>query len=272
LEPLFIQGQTGRLFAVYHPPASNGRQDDILIVPPFAEELNRCRHMMAAFARAMAAEGMGVLILDLYGTGDSEGRFEAASWDGWKADLETAAQWLDTKGRSLHGILAIRTGALLALDWLSTNNRSVADLALWGPVTGGAQFITQFLRLRVAEAMARSDGTKETTKDLKALIDQGETVEVGGYGLTRDICNGLEKAKAAALPPRGSDVRWYELCQSADDDLAPGPMRTIKSWQGDGIPVTPAVIEGPAFWTLQEPEHVPALIDATVSAFKEGRS
>lgn len=272
MEPLFIEGQTGRLFAVYHPPASNGRQDDILIVPPFAEELNRCRHMMAAFARAMAAEGMGVLILDLYGTGDSEGRFEAASWDGWKADLEAAALWLEAKSRTLGGVLAIRTGALLALDWLADTERSISRLALWAPVTGGTQFITQFLRLRVAEAMARPDGTKETTKDLKALIDQGETVEVGGYGLTRDICNGLENAKAAALPPRGSDVRWYELCQSADDDLAPGPMRTIKSWQEDGIPVTPAVIEGPAFWSLQEPEHVPALIKATVSGFEGRRS
>lgn len=272
MEPLFIEGQTGRLFALYHPPASKGRQKDILIVPPFAEELNRCRHMMAAFARTMAAEGTGVLILDLYGTGDSEGRFEGASWDGWKADLETAALWLEAKGRTLGGVLAIRTGALLALDWLSTIQRPVPKLALWAPVTGGNQFITQFLRLRVAEAMARSDGIKETTRDLKALIDQGETVEVGGYGLTRAICDGLEKAKAANLPPRGSDVRWYELCQNAEDDLAPGPARVVEAWSKDGVTVAPSVIEGAAFWSLQEPEHVPALIEATANAFKEGQS
>ena len=272
MEPFFLEGQTGRLFALYHSPGPGGRNADILVVPPFAEELNRCRHMMAAFARAMAMKGFGVMIIDLYGTGDSEGSFESASWDGWKADLETAARWLEVKERSLGGVLAIRTGALLALDWLSSSGRSVPNLALWGPVTGGQQFITQFLRLRVAETMARSDGTRETTKDLKALIDQGKTVEVGGYGLTRALCDGLDKAKAAAIPPRGSAVHWFELGPDAGADLPPGPMRVVDAWRQDDVSVTPFIIEGPAFWSLQEPEHVPDLIEATVGSFRKGLS
>lgn len=270
MEPFFLKGRTGNLFAVYH--ASKGGPAEapaVLVVPPFAEELNRSRHMMAAAARALADAGYATLLADLYGTGDSEGRFDEARWNIWRNDLEAAARWLENKNHNLAGVIAIRLGALLALDWLNETTRVPGRLTLWGAVTGGAQYLNQFLRLRVAESMARTDGPKETTRDLKALIDAGETVEVGGYGLTKEMTDAIEGLKAADLaPPDGCAVHWIDLVSDAEATLSPGAERVVNAWEEAGCRITPTMVAGPAFWTLQEPEHVPALIDATISALR----
>ena len=70
--PVFIDSAAGRVFAIYHRPAEGGSNGPaMLYLPPFAEEMNRSRRMAALQARALAAAGYGVLLLDPYGTGDS---------------------------------------------------------------------------------------------------------------------------------------------------------------------------------------------------------
>lgn len=269
MEPFFIEGRTGNLFALYHAPSKGGvAHGGILIAPPFAEELNRSRHMMAAAARALASHGFAVLMIDLHGTGDSAGRFDDASWDGWCDDLETAADHLERQGHPLIGVLALRTGALLALDWIRKTGRTPETLALWGPAMNGATFINQFLRLRVAESMAREDGTRESTKDLKARLDQGETLEIGGYGLTSVLCHGIEGMNATNMPPPPeTTVQWLDLSPSPGAQITPAGAKVIDAWADAGVRTHHQMIEGPAFWTLLEPEHVPALISATVDVF-----
>lgn len=271
MEPFFIEaklgdGKSGRLFAVYHPPRSAnqvGGRGGVLIVPPFAEELNRSRHMMAAAARALAARGFGVLILDLYGTGDSEGRFEDARLDHWRGDLDRAASAMEDRGQRLTGVLALRLGALLTLDWLHHGTRAPATLVFWGAVLSGNTFINQFLRLRVAESMARSGGTKETTKDLKARLDRGEMVEVGGYGLTAPMTEAIEALKASDLPPPGASRTHFMELGANLDGPAPALEKLLAAWDGARF----HAVDGPAFWTLLEPVHVPGLITATVDIF-----
>ena len=81
LEPTMIAGDRGPLFAVHYAPtlAQHGRA--AIYLPPFAEELNRSRKMASLQARALAAAGIGVLVLDPYGCGDSAGDFRDARWD-----------------------------------------------------------------------------------------------------------------------------------------------------------------------------------------------
>ncbi|RMF08988.1 MAG: hydrolase 2, exosortase A system-associated [Alphaproteobacteria bacterium] len=267
LEPFYLEGQTGKLFAVYHAPSGDSAAPGILVAPPFAEELNRSRHMMAAAARALRAAGRAVLIVDLHGTGDSAGCFDDARWHGWHADLESGASWLENRGHPVSGVLAVRLGALLALDWLTRSGRALSTLVLWGAVTSGTQYLNQFLRLRVAESMARPDGGKETTGDLKARIAAGETVEIGGYGLTAPLTDAIEGLRAADLgPPPGCRAWWLDLAIDGSSALSPASQRVISAWRDAGRSVDTAVVTGPSFWTLQEPEHVPGLIDATVEA------
>ena len=72
--PFFLEVSGRRLFAVHHPPVDGRRVlGHVLCVPPFNEEMNRCRSMITLQARALALLGIGTLLLDLHGTGDSAG-------------------------------------------------------------------------------------------------------------------------------------------------------------------------------------------------------
>src|SRR5712692_8651981 len=116
-QPHSLDGAEGRLFAVYYPPeAEADRGADLIYLPPFAEEMNRSRRMAALQARELAAIGVGVVILDLYGTGDSEGDFRDARWSLWQSDVKATADWLERRGRSARGLLGLRLGALLAVS------------------------------------------------------------------------------------------------------------------------------------------------------------
>src|SRR6185436_14934074 len=68
-----------------------------------AEEMNKCRRMIAEAANALAALGVAALVPDLFGTGDSEGEFRDADWETWKADLDTAVAWASEEGWPVKG-------------------------------------------------------------------------------------------------------------------------------------------------------------------------
>src|SRR3546814_14690353 len=98
MEALFIDGPAWRLFAIHHAAAPHCRQGlGLVYLPPFAEEMNRSRRMAALQARALAALGIDVLLLDLFGTGDSAGDFRDARWEIWREDAMAAVAWLGAR-------------------------------------------------------------------------------------------------------------------------------------------------------------------------------
>lgn len=270
MHPEFIDGTAGKLFILYHPPASDASdRGDLVFVPPFAEELNRSRHMVNRTARALSAAGWGVLILDLVGTGDSAGDFGDARWDIWQQDILTACAWLRDQGRRRIGIWAMRTGALLVSELMATGHHW-HPLLFWQPVLQGKTFMTQFLRIALAAEMTGTEAA-ETSGTVTALRDRlaaGDTLEVAGYTLHPDLAAALERAQLA--PPRGwaGAVYWMEISATAPD-LSPGTRRAVESWQGQGATVTARAVTGPQFWMLQEPEPAEELAAATTAALRE---
>ena len=175
----FFDTPGGRVFAVHHQP-ENAR-GHILIVPPFNEEMNRCRSMMTLQANALAATGIGTLIIDLHGTGDSDGDHADARWENWLANLHFGIDWLSARGGCI-ALLAIRSGMLLAAQALRTHSAPPAmALVGWQPVADGKQYFTQFLRMKIAANMDRSDLPKETTASMRAQLAEGDPIEVAGY-------------------------------------------------------------------------------------------
>ena len=79
LETFFLPGSAGQLFCVYRGPADAMQPPEtgVLYVPPFADEMNKARRQAAVQSHALALQGYGVLSVDLFGTGDSEGEFAA---------------------------------------------------------------------------------------------------------------------------------------------------------------------------------------------------
>ena len=84
-----LQGGRGALCALYFPPrAGVAARGDLLVLPSFAEEMNRCRAMVSLQARVLAEAGVGTLVLDPFGTGDSAGEFADATWAGEREETD----------------------------------------------------------------------------------------------------------------------------------------------------------------------------------------
>ena len=148
-EPFFLSTPSGRLFAVHHRPAQGTQpRGNVLCVPAFNEEMNRCRSMVTQQAQAFAAMGFGTLVLDLLGTGDSEGEFVDGRWSHWLDNLAAGVAWLDEQPGGCRSIWGIRLGALLGAQLHARLARPDITLALWQPVTDGKTHLTQFFRAR----------------------------------------------------------------------------------------------------------------------------
>ena len=272
-EPFFLGSGADRRFCLFHRPAGPCR-GAVLYVPPFAEELNRTRRMAALGARRMAAHGVGVLQIDLLGTGDSAGDFADARCDLWKQDLDTGAAWLRARVDAPLTLWGLRLGALLALDFALDHARTsdvpLAPMLLWQPVAAGSTYLTQFLRLRTANAMLGEDAAAQSgTKALRAALQAGETLEIAGYDLTPELALAIDALPApdAMLPP--VPVHWFEVLGAPGQAPGPAAARVKAAWEARGTQLHVHTVTGAPFWATTAISTCPALLDATADATLE---
>jgi len=262
-QPLFLDSRSGRLFAVHYPAASDRSGRAVLYVPPFAEEMNRARRMATLQGRAFAASGVSTLLLDLHGTGDSAGDFRDATMARWLDDIAAAADWLNAQGHSSVGLWGLRFGALLACAAAAKQPDRFRELLLWQPVTDAKIMLTQFLRIRVAAAMA-DQGVTEKTEDLRAQLSAGQSVEVAGYEISSELGQALDRMKLDQLRPApGTKLRWLEVATEASETLLPASQRVADAWSDAGVTLTRTTVAGDPFWTIQETTLAPALLAAS---------
>ena len=267
-EPFFLERANGQRYCLFHPPVGACR-GALLYVHPFGEEMNRSRRMAALQARELAALGYGVLQLDLYGCGDSSGDFGDARWDLWLQDLAASAAWLRQRLGQPITLWGLRLGALLALDYARAAPHPVAAIILWQPVASGAVHLTQFLRLRMAgELLADGAGQPAGTATLRAALQAGEVLEVGGYDLAPELAASIDALDAATLAPTNCPVHWFEAVGGASRALPPGAERIAAGWRAQGVDLHVNVVHCPPFWSTPEVTVCPALLASTSAVFR----
>lgn len=235
----------------------------VLVVPPFAEEMNKSRRMIAEVGRRLEGSGVGMLQVDLFGTGDSEGEFAQADWQRWKADLAAAMQWAAAEGAAIRGMLAIRLGCILGSEALAGIGQSVRRTVLWQPVTSGRRFLEQFLRLRVAASMMGGD-SKETVAMLRSRLKSGERLEVAGYEIGGALADQLDAAELQRfLGAHLGAVHWMEAVRSADAELPVPSVKALEAARAAGIETTSHAIAGEPFWSSTEIVCLDAMVART---------
>ncbi|HJR70337.1 MAG TPA: hydrolase 2, exosortase A system-associated, partial [Gammaproteobacteria bacterium] len=235
----------------------------VLFVPSFAEEMNKSRRQLALQARSLAAAGYAVLLVDLFGTGDSEGNFGDARWETWLGDLAAAVQWLATRGHARIVVCALRFGALLARELVGQVGERVERLVLWQPVTSGRQYMEQFLRLRVAAAMV-GGAPAVTVRDLRDTLARGAAVEVAGYELHPELVGAVDRSELTSYPPSSRvPIHWLELASEPGRGIGAGSQRVLAAWRERGATVAVDEVIGPQFWSTVEIAVAPALIETT---------
>jgi exosortase A-associated hydrolase 2 len=273
MRPFFLLApDQARLFAVHWPAASTAEPQApaqaVLILPPFAEELNKCRPMLAVQARALAAAGLHVLLVDLFGTGDSDGDFAEARWPRWLQDLRCARAWLQSElaVARVH-LLAVRAGALLVPALLDEAG-SGAKLMLWQPVLKGADVWRQLLRTRLMADGAR--GQALGSGELEECLARDGSLEIAGYTIAAGLAAELGVAQLAEpTVQRASQALWLEVTASDPPTLSTAGARVCRQWQQGGVNLTSAAVPGEPFWSTPEIGWARALLGPT-TAFATG--
>ncbi|MEX2123354.1 MAG: hydrolase 2, exosortase A system-associated [Woeseia sp.] len=270
LEPFFLESSAGRIFLLLRAPAKARRC--VLFVPPFGEEMNKCRRQVTETAKALLAGGYAALVVDLFGTGDSDGEFAEATWSTWKSDIVAAIAWIGANGLSLQALVATRLGCALVAESLRDTGSNVQKTVFWQPVENGRQYMTQFLRFRVAASMMESDGG-ETVENLKERLDRGETLEIAGYPLTPELWRAVEAVDLAAfIDPCLGQLAIFEVGRARENELSIAGRRLAVKAQEQGIESTGRRIPGEPFWSTTEIVVNPELTQRTTEYLLADRS
>jgi exosortase A-associated hydrolase 2 len=267
-EPLFIPGPAGALFAL-HVPAEPPSGRGVVLLPPFAEEMNRARRMLRLQAASLARAGISALLLDPFGTGDSAGDFADARWEIWIADVGAAVDALFDRGIRHIGLLGVRLGAALAAAAASVPTAAACFASvLWQPVIDGRKHLSEFLRIAALAGTAGPSRTL-TVELLRARLAAGEPVEVIGYEVAPAMAAAIDSVNLAELGrPALGGVKWFELARGAALPLSSDGARCVAAWTASGLTVTTATLECPAFWVGPGSAVAAALVAATTSAFE----
>ncbi len=265
IKPFFLSGQAGKLFSIYYSPNTiTPSTKAFLHIPAFAEEMNKSRRMVALQARKLTEQGHAVMLLDLFGTGDSEGDFSDATWSLWKSDLNYAYLWLVSQGFKSINLWGLRSGVLLAMDFLSDTNAKVNKMICWQPILNGETFIMQFLRLRIATGIMKNDKRNEKLSDLKQQLLEGKSLEVAGYTLNPNLVNPLFNLKAIEM--RLDDkLEWhiFEIVRQNQTNMSPVNIKFIEILKEFNPKIEMKAITGNPFWSTQEITEAPALLSIT---------
>jgi exosortase A-associated hydrolase 2 len=247
LEPSFLAVDGSPRFCLLHLPEGRPR-GNIVYLHPFAEELNRSRHVVAEQARALADRGYAVLQIDLYGCGDSAGDFADADWAQWRRDGLAAVQLLRNRFEAPLCLWGLRAGALLAAE-LAEGLDDQVGLLLWQPVLSGKQHLQQFLRLNLAADMldGKSGGNTEA---LLAQLEAGIPVEVAGYTIAPGLAAGL----ASSVLRAGRRMHCVEILPGGGE-LSPAMRRFAEGGQ-----VSASVCEAAQCWLTPGVQSSPTLV------------
>lgn len=255
-------------FVLTTEPASGPVRGAVIFVPPFAEELNKSRRMVALAAESFANAGWRVVQPDLFGCGDSAGEFRDATWQQWCQDIEAVVTWQLRSGVERVLPWSLRAGALVVSDWLALSGRSLPWL-MWQPMSNGKQCLSQFLRLRTAGEMVRSSGEGGGSPNVRQELAAAGFVEVGGYCLGSALASGLEMSTLRVDGATCPAVRVVEVGAPGRTELSPGVKGLIDRAVANGCDAVGRYVEGPSFWQTQEIEIVPGLAAMSVGLIEE---
>jgi exosortase A-associated hydrolase 2 len=247
----------------YEPPAGVQRCGTVVLAPPFAEEMNRCRRMVALCSRRMADAGWRVIARDLLGCGDSSGEFSDATWKAWVDDLKPLLQ--EARPAEPLWLWGVRAGALLLPELLV--ERPDASVLLWQPATSGRTALNQFLRVKVAAA-ALGGRNRIDVKTLRASLESGRPIEIAGYTISAALAEGMDVA-ALALPQAFSGrVVWIEVSAIDPPSLAAAGTELCREWRARAVPLATEAVAGEAFWQTQDTAECEEMLTATLASLE----
>lgn len=271
-ESFFLRTGSGERFCQFYGSSLDNPIGVFVYIHPFAEEMNKSRRMVAQQSKAFSANGFAVLQIDLCGCGDSSGDFNEARWEIWKQDILDAINWVKHRVSAPINLWGLRLGGMLALDIANDAKVSFQHIVLWNPIISGNVFLTQFLRLKIAnQLMIKNNDEGTGTRALRDRIEAGEALEIAGYELSSALALAIDKLRIGDFKASNTKIHWFEVVPEAGRVLSPPGMAAVNSWIQQNIEVNLQYVKGQAFWATQEITECPELIESTTNQFSSLR-
>ena len=212
--------QNSQIFLVHYSPVEAAATNRaVILIPPFAEEMNRSKRMYVLCARLLANHGFDAICFDYSGTGDSQGNWGDYSYSDWLTNLQDVYKYVYKDIPNI-SVIALRFGALLAVDSIAKGDIEINQCVLWDPVDNGEALTRQLIRTKIATAMA-SQSKKITTQQVRDEIDQLGYLEVGGYHVPASLIDEIDGKKInQSIEPvlSRTHLHWMNLGKFNSDD------------------------------------------------------
>jgi len=258
--PRFL-GEEGERFFTLQLCCSADFKAHIVFIPPFGEEMNRCRSLVATQARSFARAGYACTLLDFYGTGESQGRLSESTLQIWEDNIRLTIDTLLAEADRPITLWGLRLGGLIALDYASKVPGSIQDIVLWHPVNSAKIYVGQVLRQRVATLMLRNL-EPETTKDMRQKLDDGEDLEVAGYTLSGALVSDIEGIDVGSMTTQlcSGKIFWLEHTIEAGKEVSLPTRKALESLSQAGNTVEVSTFSDPPIWLIHERDSAPELL------------
>jgi len=133
----------------------------------------------------------------------------------------------------------------------------------------GEQFLTQFLRLRVATEMIADGVAQTSTQNLRNELKAGAGLEIAGFDLASELAFSIDRLKLADLAPHNAPAHWFEVVSEASGSLSPASRRVADAWIASGVELNTRAIAGEPFWNTVEIAECPELLAETTRVVAE---
>ncbi len=243
----------------------------VILVPPFAEELNRSKRMYVLLARLLAKSGFHTIHFDYSGTGDSLGEWGQFDYSDWLGNLRDVYESIDEEALEV-SFVALRFGALVLADAFGQGMIRSQKCILWDPIESGDSLVRQLVRMKIAAAMTEN-AKKITSKEVLDLIENSGYLESGGYRINKKLLDQISDKRLINNMDcmlANSKVHWMTLNARNKDKASWLPVGFDESALETGQPVTLHMhpVQDIKFWMQQETTISPKLLQETKRVFE----
>lgn len=260
----YISCHERRLFSVLLETSQTPARGSVLFLHSFAEELQKSRRPVAVQARALAASGYNVLLLDLSGCGDSSGVLRDARWAIWQEDAIAGAEFLQQHAVAPLSVWGLRFGALLACQ-LAQDLPDIERLLMWQPALNGEQYLDQFLRLELAGQALKGEAGFDRA-GLWNELRNGNTLEVAGYEVSSNLAMDVAQVRLGDLTPN-CVVNWMDMAVTPTNQPKRASKTVMGRWREQGLKVDWESVQAVPFYRNLDVDSCPELTAATLRVF-----
>jgi pimeloyl-ACP methyl ester carboxylesterase len=164
--------------------------------PPLADEHVASYRILYGFSEYLAEAGIASFRFDPPGQGDSEGHLSDATPEEIAGAAQAAAQFLRERADvEKIGFLGVRLGCTPAL--VAANSASASSCVAWAPILSAEHYFRDLLRRQVLSDVMYG-GAQRSVDNLLTDLTRDESVDIGGYLLSRDVYDGFRARSFAA--------------------------------------------------------------------------